>query len=337
MMLRMLATLICCGLSFSTAASKPRELANLEDALPVNRFAIEVIIFLREPAIDASLEPLLQEPPLTWPQDLMALPTRLGPRQAKISDQFWAKNLNGRYCFAESGVAMPDFMRVILSNGFETELLNEFTRAGSQVMLTPPLSAAEANPLSVDYVDTYETALESEPTPIITISPLSRAEEEFINARQRFNEEISANSWQWLLDEHLALQQQGLSIDLAPELEVVFHGRWQQPVPARDAPQHILLPIQNLNLTTQFVRLNGHIGITLGRYLHASAKLWLQPDPSTDHYTLLDESRRMRSNELHYLDHPLMGLLINIEPIEADAALTDSWQDLQEAKTAANP
>ena len=148
---------------------------------------------------------------------------------------------------------------------------------------------------------------------------------------------ISANSWQWLLDEHLALQQQRLSIDLAPELEVVFHGRWQQPVPARDAPQHILLPIQNLNLTTQFVRLNGHIGITLGRYLHASAKLWLQPDPSTDHYTLLDESRRMRSNELHYLDHPLMGLLINIEPIEADAALTDSWQDLQEAKTAANP
>ena len=82
MMLRMLATLICCGLSFSTAASKPRELANLEDALPVNRFAIEVIIFLREPAIDATLEPLQQEPPLNWPQDLMALPTLLEPQQA---------------------------------------------------------------------------------------------------------------------------------------------------------------------------------------------------------------------------------------------------------------
>ena len=62
-------------------------------------------------------------------------------------------------------------------------------------------------------------------------------------------------------------------------------------------------------------------------------KLWLQPDPATNAYAELNESRRMRSNELHYIDHPLIGVLINIEPIDADPTLERSWQDLQEAKS----
>ena len=40
---------------------------------------------------------------------------------------------------------LPDFMKIVLSNGFEAELLNEFSPAGSQVTLIPPLTAAEAN------------------------------------------------------------------------------------------------------------------------------------------------------------------------------------------------
>jgi hypothetical protein len=39
---------------------------------------------------------------------------------------------------------------------------------------------------------------------------------------------------------------------------------------------------------------------------------------------------------LHYLDHPLIGVLINIEPIDADPILERSWQDLQEAKALTN-
>ena len=32
--------------------------------------------------------------------------------------------------------------------------------------------------------------------------------------------------------------------------------------------------------------------------------------------TTMRESRRMRSNELHYLDHPYLGLLILVTPLE---------------------
>ena len=42
----------------------------------------------------------------------------------------------------------------------------------------------------------------------------------------------------------------------------------------------------------------------------------------------------MRSNEMHYVDHPLMGVVINITPFEPDATLKQSWQTLQDAKCA---
>ena len=73
--------------------------------------------------------------------------------------------------------------------------------------------------------------------------------------------------------------------------------------------------------------LSGHIGVTLGRYLHVNTHLWLQPDLSRDDFAVLSESRRMRSNELHYVDHPHMGVLINITPFEPDATLEQKLAD----------
>lgn len=332
MMWRPLTFILCCGLSIYASATTPRDLTNLKDALPANRFAIEVIVFLREPTSDTLIEPLQEEPQPVWPQDLMALPAQHIQQRAQNSNQFWTATLNRRYCRVDADAQLPDFMKIVLSNGFETELLNEFSPAGSQITLIPPLTAAETNPLSVDPIDVYEPEPDTETVETITVSPISGAEENFMLALQQFNDNIDSGSWQWLNDEQLMLQEQLRSIALAPELNVVFHGRWQQPVPPRDAPQRIHLPVQNLQLTTQFMRLNGHIGITLGRYLHANTKLWLHPDPSSNQYALLNESRRMRSGELHYLDHPLMGVLINIEPIAANPTLESSWRALQEAK-----
>lgn len=41
------------------------------------------------------------------------------------------------------------------------------------------------------------------------------------------------------------------------------------------------------------------------------------------HAVLLQQARRMRSNEVHYIDHPLLGLVVKITPLSAD--------DLQQA------
>ena len=96
-------------------------------------------------------------------------------------------------------------------------------------------------------------------------------------------------------------------------------------------PQFIQLPIDHAGLLSQLMGLSGHIGVTLGRYLHVNTHLWLQPDLSRDDFAVLSESRRMRSNELHYVDHPHMGVLINITPFEPDTTLEQSWQTLQQA------
>lgn len=83
--------------------------------------------------------------------------------------------------------------------------------------------------------------------------------------------------------------------------------------------------------------LEGILRVTLARYLHLEAELTLQnkiPElaPSDNPFSVLDnenvrkelqkqgvihlkqDRRRIRSNELHYLDHPVLGILVRMTP-----------------------
>lgn len=51
-----------------------------------------------------------------------------------------------------------------------------------------------------------------------------------------------------------------------------------------------------------------------------------QEQPS---YLRLDQSRRVRSGELHYLDHPELGVLVRITPVQADPRLQEQFALLQ--------
>jgi hypothetical protein len=51
-------------------------------------------------------------------------------------------------------------------------------------------------------------------------------------------------------------------------------------------------------------------------------------------YFELNESRRMRSKELHYLDHPAMGIIVKITPVEASLELVTAWADFEEYRKA---
>jgi hypothetical protein len=89
--------------------------------------------------------------------------------------------------------------------------------------------------------------------------------------------------------------------------------------------------------------LEGTLEVVLGRYLHFRADLYFHtpllgrapvdfPRPPPESGTtsppgvteaalepagvvLLRESRRLRSGELHYLDHPKLGVLVRVEPV----------------------
>lgn len=77
-------------------------------------------------------------------------------------------------------------------------------------------------------------------------------------------------------------------------------------------------------------QLDGTVKITLSQYLHVYTDLVLRKPVVTQTVTAgaeaqpinalyqfpIAQHRRMRSKELHYLDHPLLGILVQITPIE---------------------
>ena len=118
---------------------------------------------------------------------------------------------------------------------------------------------------------------------------------------------------------------------------MVFHRAWIQPVPDRDQLRPVLIQIRERS--DGLPRIEGILGVTRGRYLHLDARLWyavsgyavnasrtaLAPaDPGAAEepgYMELREQRRMRSGELHYLDHPKFGILARVDPIQPPEAL----------------
>ena len=88
----------------------------------------------------------------------------------------------------------------------------------------------------------------------------------------------------------------------------IAHFGWSQvgtplnattPLPLGD-----LLPAGNLT---------GSAALALGRYLHLTLDLTFQPEGSTQSY-VLRQTRRMRSKERHYIDHPAFGVIALVTP-----------------------
>ncbi|TDY02970.1 CsiV family protein [Thiohalophilus thiocyanatoxydans] len=77
--------------------------------------------------------------------------------------------------------------------------------------------------------------------------------------------------------------------------------------------------------------LEAYIRVILSRYLHVDADIMLRTRPETNRFEFFIEEadepvvyqlkqlrRRIRSTELHYLDHPVLGMLITMHPVETD-------------------
>lgn len=138
------------------------------------------------------------------------------------------------------------------------------------------------------------------------------------------------------------LRREANRIRRAEDLRLLWHGRWTQPVPPRSAPQPLL--IQAGRRTRGVAELEGTFSVTLGRYLHFHARLWQAgppvprpiqaadpspamhgppsaaespPTPGKVLHMALEESRVMRSGTLHYLDHPVLGVLVRADPVQA--------------------
>ena len=150
-----------------------------------------------------------------------------------------------------------------------------------------------------------------------------------------FEAELTRWSYVWRRD-GLELNADAARLRRVSSMQVIRHGKWIQAVPERSQPQAILVQVGD-SVAGGPHRVEGLLSVTLQRFLHVDVQLWLHeaprwPAPFTGApfavgdnttYQILEESRRMRSKELHHLDHPLFGLLVRIDPVEVPPELEE--------------
>jgi hypothetical protein len=91
--------------------------------------------------------------------------------------------------------------------------------------------------------------------------------------------------------------------------QVLAHVGWTQPgFPRTDAHYLAVDP-----LVSGGAGLGGRISLTRGRYLHLALDVTFQPPEDAQKFSLR-QTRRMRSNERHYIDHPKFGVIVLVVP-----------------------
>jgi len=155
------------------------------------------------------------------------------------------------------------------------------------------------------------------------------AAEDLAEARQ-----LLASSDRYEVLKHVVWQQPGLAA--ADAVPVRIHGGQDYGAQYPERMQPRLEVGEDGNIVEipgpeRLEQLDGTVRVELGRFLHVYTDLLLrkpvvleQVDPETQQAVqtpaLLDipmrEHRRMRSRELHYIDHPLLGVLVQITPVE---------------------
>jgi Peptidoglycan-binding protein, CsiV len=181
----------------------------------------------------------------------------------------------------------------------------------------PTLDTALA-PAATDVGVTGQVAAALPPTPVERARALL----------DDYEDSLFAQCFQWQPAKTLQLTSQAARLGRSGRFRVLLHGAWIAPIPDRDSPLPMLL--QTGERSGDRWRVEGTIAVTLGRYLHADVALryLLQPlaggndDFSAPDYLELQEVRRLRSGELHYLDHPRFGVLLQIDPVTLPDALS---------------
>ena len=87
---------------------------------------------------------------------------------------------------------------------------------------------------------------------------------------------------------------------------VLAHRTWRQS--GRDRAGAVPFPVSAAGDT-----LDGSVTLVRERFLHLDLDLMLDATYS------LDERRRVRSGELHYFDHPMFGVIAQVNPYSAPA------------------
>jgi len=127
---------------------------------------------------------------------------------------------------------------------------------------------------------------------------------------QRETEEDDTDRWRPLTARELRFGGARRSLARSAEFRVVGHFGWRAVLEENEATLPLALWLPEDENTPG---LTGSLAVDLRRFLHLSGTVFLRED---DGWLEIPLARRMRSEELHHIDHPRLAVLIEVRPVE---------------------
>ena len=306
----------------------------LEAYLSGRYYEVEFFVFERPAVLDFSSEEILT---LHRPR---ALPNALRTQRLAV-ESLWNESLDP---MTRACLTFPTLTYELLPAERQID-------AQSEALASPEDTIQTEVALETDLGELPLSAPVPQIAPVLESDP----QLDFLASLAAFERSLEADSQRWQPAENFQLSRTANRIERRGLGRILFHGRWLQAVPEREAPDPILVRGgERLSAPLASHELIGTVGITLGRYLHFKADLFfhapglgLTPtaalmtssgegellsvaDPEDQPgYMHLSESRRMRSEELHYLDHPKLGVVVRVDPIRIPETLIEQLEALE--------
>ena len=310
--------------------------SSLQELIDGKWYEVELIVFKRL-NIQATSEQLVAQDPPIWPPNIQLL-----SNQENDSIVFFEQDTKAEgdpFCVSDENPDFPDGLEIILSQGYEPELLNDFDTTSSQVFNVGTLSLNQTEEKDSDLTTeplAKKTTSEQDDAGLIQNLIEDNLLESVTQEITNFEDYLRRTSFSELVDNEKDLNNERRLLDEEADLRVTHHLSWLQNVPERDKPLSIMVAKTDANLA-------GFVSVTIGRYLHFEADLWttlernddLAPPPDNQ-FVALRESRRMRSNELHYLDHPALGVITKISPYSIASKIAKRWLEAQNPEAIVN-
>lgn len=113
-------------------------------------------------------------------------------------------------------------------------------------------------------------------------------------------------NYQQVASEYMTLHGIKAKLQRSTGYRPLLHVAWTQSIPANTVGTAVQL--QNPPGSV-----NGYFRVQRGHYLHMIVDLEYSPSGSL--YYRLNEKRRFKFNEIHYLDHPKFGIIARVTPL----------------------
>jgi Peptidoglycan-binding protein, CsiV len=120
----------------------------------------------------------------------------------------------------------------------------------------------------------------------------------------------------YLANTSFKLNDEVKRIEDSKEYKVLLHTAWRQTGLDKQSafPVHITTNSPDLNSSGSYIE--GDITLVMSRYLHVSGDLTYYKEGSGSYVPYpVKFDRRMKSRETHYIDHPMIGVLVLTTPI----------------------